>query len=83
MEQMALMHQGKLDALTSDFTISLSTNSSVAVLTLVPKDENVRSMMSSLELRMAPDFSATREVVINEPGGDFTRIRFHSANAGT
>ena len=75
MEQMTLMHQGKLDALTRDFTISVATGS-VAVVTLVPKDENVRSMLASLEIRMQPDFSATREVVMNEPGGDLTRIIF-------
>jgi len=76
MEQMTLMNQGKLDALTSDFTISVSTNRSLAVLTLVPKDENVRAMLSSLEVKMQPDSSATREVVMNEPGGDLTRIVF-------
>ena len=75
MEQMTLMHQGKLDALTSDFTISVSTGS-VAVVTLVPKDENVRAMLSSLEVKMQPDFSASREVVMNEPNGDLTRIIF-------
>ena len=75
MEQMVRMHEGKIDALAGDFTISVSTGS-VAVVTLVPKDETVRSMMSSLELRMAPDFSTTREVVMREPGGDFTRIIF-------
>jgi outer membrane lipoprotein-sorting protein len=76
MEQMTLMHQGKLDALTSDFTISVATNSNMAVVTLVPKDENVRAMLSSLEVKMQPDFSATREVVMNEPNGDLTRIIF-------
>ena len=76
MEQMALMNQGKLDALTGDFTISVATNSSVAVLTLVPKDENVRALLASLEVRMPPDFSVTSEVVMHEPGGDFTRIIF-------
>lgn len=75
MEQMTLMHQGKLDALTSDFTISVSTGK-VAVVTLVPKDDNVRSMLSSLEIQMQPDFSATREVIMHEPGGDLTRIIF-------
>ena len=75
MEQMVRMHQGKLDALTSDYTISVATGS-VAVVTLVPKDETVRSMLSSLEVRMAPDFSATREVVLNEPGGELTQIIF-------
>ncbi len=76
MQQMSLMNQGKLDALTGDYTISVSTNSEI-ILTLVPKDENARSVLSSLEVKMAPDFSATREVVMNEPNGDFTRIVFN------
>jgi len=75
MEQMALMHQGKLDALTSDFNISVATGA-VAVVTMVPKDENVRSMLASLDVKFEPDFSASREVVMHEPNGDFTRIIF-------
>lgn len=75
MEQMVQMHQGKLDALTSDYTISVTTGS-VAVVTLVPKDETVRSMLSSLEVRLLPDFSATREVIMNEPTGEFAQIIF-------
>jgi outer membrane lipoprotein-sorting protein len=75
MNQMTLMHQGKLDALTSDYTISVATGA-VAVVTMVPKDQNVRAMLASLEIRMRPDLSATREVVMNEPGGDLTRIIF-------
>src|ERR1700722_2961844 len=75
MDQMSLMNQGKLDALTGDYTISVSTNNET-ILTLVPKDENARSVLASIEVKMAPDFSATREVVMNEPNGDFTRIIF-------
>ena len=75
MEQMVQMHQGKLDALTGDYTISVATGS-VAVVTLVPKDEMIRSVLSSLEIKMQPDFSATREVVMHEPSGEFTRIIF-------
>src|SRR5690349_21721948 len=75
MDQMTLMHQGKLDALTSDFNISVATGS-VAVVTMIPKDENIRSMLASLEVVFQPDFSASREVVMHEPGGDFTRIVF-------
>jgi outer membrane lipoprotein-sorting protein len=82
MDQMSLMNQGKLDALTSDYIISVATNSSMAVMTLVPKNENVRGMLSSLEVKMAPDFSATREVVMNEPDGDFTQIIFHREKRG-
>lgn len=81
MEQMTLMHQGKLDALTRDFTISVATGS-VAVVTMVPKDQDVRAMLASLEIRMLPDFSATREVVMHEPGGDLTRIVFHREKRG-
>src|SRR5260221_845227 len=60
MDQMALMNQRKLDALTGDYTISVVTNTSAAVLTLVPKDAQTRSILSSLEVKMPPDFSATR-----------------------
>jgi outer membrane lipoprotein-sorting protein len=81
MDQMTLMHQGRLDALTKDFNISVATGS-VAVVTLVPKDDNVRAMLASLEITLEPDFSATREVVMNEPGGDLTRIIFRREKRG-
>lgn len=75
MDQMSLMHQGKLDALNADFTISVSTGT-VAVVTLVPKDENVRSMLAALELHLKPDLSGTQGLVMREAGGDQTRITF-------
>jgi outer membrane lipoprotein-sorting protein len=75
MDQMALMNQGKLDALTADYSVLVSTGH-VAVLTLVPKDENARSLLSSLVVTLQADFTGTREVVLNEPGGDLTRITF-------
>lgn len=81
MDQMTLMHQGKLDALTSDFTLSVSTGA-VTVVTMVPKDENVRSMLAALEIHLQPDLSATREVVMREPGGDLTRIIFNREKRG-
>lgn len=81
MNQMALMNQGKLDALTADYSVSVATGA-VAVVTLVPKDPNARSVLASLEIRMAPDFSTTREVVMNEPNGDLTRIVFHNEHRG-
>ena len=36
----------------------------------------IRAVLSSLEVKMLPDFSATREVVMNEPSGEFTRLVF-------
>ncbi len=76
MQQMALMNQGKLDALMVDYTITVTTNTET-VLTMVPKDANVRGMLSSLEVHLLPDLSTTRQVVMNEPNGDLTRITFH------
>jgi outer membrane lipoprotein-sorting protein len=81
MEQMVQMNQGKMDALTSGYTISVATGS-LAVVTLVPKDETIRSILSSIEVKLLPDFSATREVVMHEPSGDFTRIIFRRERRG-
>jgi outer membrane lipoprotein-sorting protein len=75
MDQMSLMHQGKLDALAADFTISVSTGAVTAV-TLVPKDENIRAMLAALEIHLAPDLSGTRALVMREASGDLTRITF-------
>jgi outer membrane lipoprotein-sorting protein len=81
MDQMTLMHQGKLDALTSDFTISVATGTET-VVTMIPKDENVRAMLAALEIHFYSDLSATREVVMREPGGDLTRIIFNREKRG-
>ena len=75
MQQMSAMNQGDVGAMLNDYTASVATNTDV-VLTFVPKDENVRGMMSSLEVHLPPDLSTTREVVMNEPDGDLTRIMF-------
>ena len=75
MQQMSAMNQGDIGAMLNDYTASVATNTDV-VLTFVPKDENARGMMSSLEVHLPPDLSTTREVVMNEPDGDLTRIMF-------
>jgi len=82
MQQMSLMNQGKLDALTADYRISAATNTSFIILTLVPKDENVRSLLPSLEIHLLPDLSATREVVMHENATDYTSIVFSNEVRG-
>jgi outer membrane lipoprotein-sorting protein len=77
MQQMSAMNQGNIGAMLNDYTASVATNADV-VLTFVPKDENVRGMMSSLEVHLPPDLSTTHEVVMNEPDGDLTRIVFQN-----
>lgn len=70
MEQMTLMHQGKLDALTADYAVTLTNDT----ITLIPKDSTIRGMLEAIEMRMAPELAAVKEIVMKEPGGDFTRI---------
>jgi outer membrane lipoprotein-sorting protein len=77
MQQMSAMNQGNVGAMLEDYTAAVTTNADV-VLTFVPKDENVRGMMSSLEVHLPPDLSTTREVVMNEPDSDLTRITFRN-----
>jgi outer membrane lipoprotein-sorting protein len=75
MQQMSLMNQGKMDSMMTDYTITVATGTET-VLTMVPKDANVRGMLASLEVHLPPDLSTTRQVVMNEPNGDLTRITF-------
>jgi outer membrane lipoprotein-sorting protein len=70
MEQMTLMHRGKLDALMADYTVTLTNNT----IALVPKDANVRGMLEAIEMHMAPELAGVQAIVMKEPGGDFTRI---------
>jgi outer membrane lipoprotein carrier protein len=77
MDQMVLMHEGKLEVLTNDFTITAPPGTTAELL-LVPKDETVHSMLASMEFRLLPDLSAPQEVVLNEPNGDSTHILFHN-----
>lgn len=77
MEQMSAMNQGKMSAMLGDFDITATTGAET-VLTFVPKNETVRGIMAAMEIHLAPDLSATREVVMREPNGDLTRITFRA-----
>jgi len=75
MDQMTLMHQGKLDALTKDYSISVSTGA-VTVVTMVPKDENIRTLLAALEIHFPSDLATIQAVAMRAPGHHFTRITF-------
>ncbi|HEX7653826.1 MAG TPA: outer membrane lipoprotein carrier protein LolA, partial [Verrucomicrobiae bacterium] len=62
MQQMAALNSGNLTAMTEDYDITVATGAET-VLTLVPKDKSMRSMLASLEIHLPPDLSGTREVV--------------------
>jgi outer membrane lipoprotein-sorting protein len=77
MEQMSAMNQGRMENMLKDFEITATTGSET-VLKMVPKNETIRGVMASMEIHLSPDLSATREVLMNEPNGDFTRITFRA-----
>jgi outer membrane lipoprotein-sorting protein len=77
MQQMSAMNRGKMDAMMEDFNITATTGSET-VLKLVPKMDMVKNIIASMEIHLSPDLSATRQVVMNEPNGDLTRINFHA-----
>jgi outer membrane lipoprotein-sorting protein len=77
MQQMSAMQQGRIEAMTNECDISV-TNDTDIVMTMVPKNETVRSFMTSVEIHLAPDSYTTRSVVMNEPNGDLTRITFRN-----
>jgi outer membrane lipoprotein carrier protein len=74
MEQMTLMHQGKLDGLTSEYTVSVVKSDDVSKIVLVPKNKEVRAMLDAVEMHMNAEFLVVREILMREAGGDFTRI---------
>jgi outer membrane lipoprotein-sorting protein len=76
-DQMAAMNQGNMDAMLKDFEVTATTGTETT-LKFVPKNETIRGIMASMEIHLAPDLSATREVLMNEPNGDFTRITFRA-----
>ncbi len=78
MEQMSLMHQGKLDSLTADYAVSVVSTDDVKMIVLVPKNKEVRALLDAVEMRMDSEFLAVREIVMKEPGGDFTRLVMHN-----
>lgn len=75
MGQMSAMNQGDARAMLKDYTVTAVTNTEV-VLRLTPRDAAAREMLSDLEVHLPLDLSTTREVVMKEPDGDRTRIRF-------
>lgn len=59
-----------------EYSVSLSNTNSGPVVTLVPRNDKMRKMMHAIEVHLAPDLKTTRQVVLREPDGDFTSIRF-------
>ena len=80
--QIAGVMEGRYASNKREYEVSLSSSTNGPVITLVPKHEGMRKMMSPIEVYIAPDLKATRRVVLRETGGDFTDIVFSEQVAG-
>ena len=80
--QIAGVMEGRYASNSRDYAVSLVNSTNGPVITLVPKHEGMRKMMSAIEVHLAPDLKATRRVVLRESGGDFTDIFFSEQVAG-
>jgi outer membrane lipoprotein-sorting protein len=72
------IHRGDFDSLSSDYDISASRGAEGVSMTLIPKDQRARQALSAIEMRLSKDLSVVKEVILKEPGGDFTRISFEN-----
>lgn len=59
-----------------DYSVTATNAADGPVLTLAPRNPAMRKMMQAIEIHLAPDFRATRRVVLHEANGDFTDIHF-------
>ncbi len=75
MESLTLTWSGRLAEQRKDYEITVSKGSNV-VLTMVPRDSGVRDFISAIELHFAKDLSTAQQIVLREPSGDMTIIRF-------
>lgn len=74
--QIGMVVQGRYASQPTDYTVKVGRDADGPTLTLLPRAERIRRMLQSIEIRLAPDLQGTREVVLREATGDFTRIEF-------
>lgn len=74
--QIAGVMKGQYARENREYSVSLTNLPAGAVVTLIPRNEKMRKMMSAIEVQLAPDLKGTRQVVLREKGGDYTAIRF-------
>jgi hypothetical protein len=74
--QIAGVMKGQYSREGREYTVSLANPDTGPVVTLVPRNEKMRKMMQAIEVHLAPDLKATRQIVLREKDGDFTSIRF-------
>jgi outer membrane lipoprotein-sorting protein len=79
MESLSLVWGGDLAGQRKHYRLAVKDGEE-PTLTLTPRDSGMRKVISAIELHFKEDLSAATRVVLKEPGGDSTVIRFVSQN---
>jgi len=75
MESLTMTWSGRLGDQQKEYTFSLRTDTGT-VLTMTPRSSDVREFILSIEMHFDDNLTGARKVVLNEPSGDRTIIRF-------
>ncbi|MBT3191330.1 MAG: outer membrane lipoprotein carrier protein LolA [Verrucomicrobia bacterium] len=82
MESLSMVWGGDLSGQKDHYRLA-AKETPAPVLTLTPRDAGMRKVISAVELHFKSDLSAATRVVLKEPGGDFTAIRFVTQHINT
>ena len=74
--QIAGVMRGQYAREGREYAVNLVNTGSGPVVTLTPRNEKMRKMIQAIEVHLAPDLRATRQIVLRENDGDFTDIQF-------
>lgn len=75
MESLTMTWSGRLGDQQEEYTFDLRTDTGT-VLTMTPRSADVREFIQSIEMHFDDDLTGAHKVVLNEPSGDRTIIRF-------
>jgi len=74
--QIAGVMKGQYAREGREYAVNLASTPNGPVITLTPRNEKMRQMIEAIEVHLAPDLKATRQIVLRENDGDFTDIQF-------
>lgn len=74
--QIAGVMRGQYAREGREYAVNLASTTNGPVITLTPRNEQMRKMIEAIEVHLAPDLKATRQIILRENNGDFTDIQF-------
>ena len=73
MDEISAINQGRMRERTKLYKVSGLRGVGARII-MRPREKALREMISSIEIDMTADLSATRRITMHEPNGDLTRI---------